>query len=171
MDREAAPAHTMGEIRRRMEEMEGLIDDAITAFVDRCRQERTDRRQAILAGQPPGTKSTIRFSYNVLTYGYNKGGFRLGWGQLVYTGKRGENGKAEVVTRRLEGNTRITDMRTVAKKAHPEEVELLKSHEYQSRLLRKLIKDYEEARDAMNALAAIAEKVAKMKDDPMVASA
>jgi len=169
-EREAAPAESMAEIMKRIEELEGLIDDAVTAFVRRSQKEREERRQAILAGRPPGG-DRIRFSYNIVTYDYHNGSYRLGWGKLIYRGEMDKDGKRKKSARRIPGNSKITELPKVVAGAYPEEVELLKSHEYQCRVYRRLFRDFQDARAKLKILAGTANKAAGLQDDPMVARA
>lgn len=163
---EGRPAGSMIPVVDTMSEMEGLIDDAMTAFVDRCASERKERRAAIVSANSGSGK--IAFSYNVLTYFHHNGSFILSWAQIVYL--KGA-GKGQRVIRRLPSKNGVTHIQRITAKAHPDEVDLLKSHEYQARLMRKMWTSYLATRRAAKDLAETADMVARLKEDPMVAQA
>lgn len=168
VSQEDRPDICMKGIQPPMAEMDGLIDDAVTAFIDRCIRERKERRTAILAANPGAGGKRVKFSYNVLSYYHQKGSFVLCWAQLVYLKNAGAGGK---VTRRIACAKGVTHLKRVTSGAHPDEVDLLISHEHQARVLRKMWTDYLVARRATKELAETCSKAAQMRDDKMITQA
>lgn len=109
---------------------EEAFDAFVHEFAERAKQERTERR-AQIARENPGVTRT--FSPNVITYRFHHGSVELGWAELWY-----KPGDPQVRFRRIPLKKGVAHVAAVVRRAHPDEVDLLRQHEERARQYRQL---------------------------------
>lgn len=113
---------------------EEYFDAFVHEFTERARQERTERRANISRTNPGVERS---FSPNVIAYRFHHGTVELGWTEIWY-----RPGDSTPRFRRLPMRRGVTNIASVVRRAHPDEVDLLRSHEEESRKYRSIWSDY-----------------------------
>lgn len=117
------------------------FDSVVHAFANRARAERKARRAEIKREQP-GDK--IKFSSNVLLYRFHNGTVELVWNELWY-----KPSDPTVRYRRIPLTKGAAKIAEVIRRAHPDEVDLLREHEDEARRFRKLWMQYQQIRKAL----------------------
>ena len=110
-------------------------------FVKRAQDERGVLRKEIVTRHQRvhGSNAKVETSYNVLLLPDRLGAFELVWRQLWYERWNGRGPKPKPKYNAIPCKAASgTDMRRVLKGAHPDEVELLMSHELEARRFRNL---------------------------------
>lgn len=141
--------------------LEQAIDTAAHAFVQRCRDERKDRRAIIASQLREGGRP--EYSPFVLTYRLNRGYIELSWGELTY-----RRGSTKPFLKRVPMTSGGTHFTRILTGAHPDEADLIRSHEVQARAFRKLWSTYVQARRELAKVKTAVDQVAALETDPMV---
>lgn len=142
-------------------ELEQAIDTAAHAFVLRCKEERKARRAKIASRLREAGR--IDYSPFVLGYRLNRGYIELSWSEVIY-----RRGSAKPLMKRVPMSEGGTHMSRIIVRAHPDEVDLIRSHEIQARAYRKLWSSFVLARRELGNCKAAADGVANLDTDPMV---
>jgi len=139
-------------------QLDVAIDASIHAFVARAREERKQRRAVLVRSDARAT-----FSPYVLIYRVNKGYAELVWSEIFYI-----KGSNKPRYRRVPCSDGGTHFHQIIKRAHPEEVDLIRSHEVQARAYRKLWSTFVVGRREFGKCATATQRVADLANDPMV---
>ncbi len=137
-------------------------------FVQRAQDERKAQRQEIVARHQRihGSNAKVETSYNVLMLPDRLDAFELIWREIWYQRWDGHGPKPKprynaIPCKAASG----TDMRRVLKGAHPDEVELLTSHELEARRFRNLWAKTTKVSLALAALGKVALKMLEHVDE------
>lgn len=142
-------------------DLEQAIDTAAHAFVLRCKEERKARRARI--SSQLREVGRIDYSPFVLTYRLNRGYIELSWSEVIY-----RRGSSKPLMKRVPMSEGGTHMSRIIVGAHPDEVDLIRSHEIQARAYRKLWSAFILARRELGHCKKAADGVAGLDNDPMV---
>lgn len=140
------------------------IEQSAMQLKDRAQGERSTARQEIVRRHQAihGPRENVETSRRTLHVYARLEGLQIIWKEQVYQKVHASNSEAEHWLRDV-GEMRMcgVDMRHVLKGAHPDEVELLRRHENEARVIRGL---WKQAKAAQRELRTLAKRVLKLLD-------
>lgn len=125
---------SLAEARSDLDAVAASFDALAHSFVEQAQAERKEVRAALVRAEPGRER---KFSQIILAYRFHNGSIDLYWTQIFR-----RRGDSTALYRRIPMSKGVAHVSRILKGAEPEEVEVIRAHEFKAREFRKLWGEY-----------------------------